>query len=174
MAKKFLRRTWNRYSKLGKRRKKKQVWRKPKGRDNKMREKRKGYPVVVSIGYKKQKKDRGKIQDKMPFLVYSINDLENLGKEQIVIVGRVGKKKKIEIIKRAKKEKILIQNVNVKKFLKQAEKRKREREEKAKIKTEKKTKGKKKTEKKKVKEKPKELVKKSETTEEKKTKEDEK
>jgi ribosomal protein L32E len=42
MAKrKFLRRIWSRYSKLGKKRKKKQVWRKPRGRDNKMREKRK-------------------------------------------------------------------------------------------------------------------------------------
>jgi len=37
--KKFLRRTWSRYSKLGRKRKKKQKWRKPTGRDNKMREK---------------------------------------------------------------------------------------------------------------------------------------
>jgi len=50
MAKKrFLRRLTNRYLKLGKKRKKKQKWRKPKGRHNKMREKERGYPAVVSI-----------------------------------------------------------------------------------------------------------------------------
>lgn len=52
--KKFKRRTWSRYSKLGRKRKKKQVWRKPTGRDNKMREKRKSYPKVVSTGYEKR------------------------------------------------------------------------------------------------------------------------
>ena len=51
---KFLRRTSNRYGKLGKNRRKKQVWKKPRGRDNKMREKRRGYPQVVSIGHKKK------------------------------------------------------------------------------------------------------------------------
>ena len=39
---KFKRRIWNRYSKLGKKRKKKQVWRRPTGRDNPMREKKRG------------------------------------------------------------------------------------------------------------------------------------
>ena len=48
---KFLRRTSSRYSKLGKGRKKKQIWRRPTGRHNKMRNKRNGYPVIVSIGY---------------------------------------------------------------------------------------------------------------------------
>ena len=46
---KFLRRTWSRYSKLGKRRKKKQVWRKPTGRDNKMREKRKRNGKLIAF-----------------------------------------------------------------------------------------------------------------------------
>ncbi len=50
---KFLRRIHNRYSKLGRRRKKKQIWRRPTGRDNKMRERRRGYPARVQIGYKK-------------------------------------------------------------------------------------------------------------------------
>ena len=52
---KFLRKDSHKYSKLGKRRKNKQTWRKPKGRDNKMREKIRGHPANVSIGYKKQK-----------------------------------------------------------------------------------------------------------------------
>jgi large subunit ribosomal protein L32e len=102
--KKFLRRTWNRYSKLGKRRKKKQVWRSPKGRDNKMREKRRGYPKVVSIGYRASKETRGKIREKIPFIVNNLKDFEKIKKDNIVIIGNVGKKKKIEIAKKARKE----------------------------------------------------------------------
>lgn len=122
MAKgKFLRRIWKRHSKLGKRRKKKQVWRKPKGRDNKMREKRKGYPAVVSIGYKKGRKK------KVPFVVRNINDLNKIKKspeKYFITLGKLGKKKKIEILKKAKDAGIPIQNINIKKFLKEVDKRK--------------------------------------------------
>ena len=115
--KKFLRRTWNRYSKLGKRRKKKQVWRSPKGRDNKMREKRRGYPKVVRIGYRASKENRGKIREKIPFIVKNLKDFEKIKKENIIIIGNVGKKKKIDIATKAKKEGIEVQNLNLKKFL---------------------------------------------------------
>ena len=114
--KKFLRRTSNRYLKLGRKRKKKQIWRRPTGRDNKMREKRRGYPKIVSIGYKKSEKEKQK-----PILVNNISDLEKV-KSKKVIIGKVGRKKKIEIAKKAKEMKISIQNLNVKKFLKDAEK----------------------------------------------------
>ncbi len=119
--KKFLRRIWGRYSKLGKRRKKKQGWKKPKGRDNKMREKRKGYPIVVSIGYKKEKKKE------TTFTIRNIKDLnkiEKTAKKDFVLLGKVGKKKKIEILKKAKEAGIHIQNINAKKFLKEAGKKK--------------------------------------------------
>ncbi len=58
---KFLRRTWTRHSKLGRGRKKKQKWNSPKGRHSKTREKRRGYPVSVSIGYKGDTKKRNRI-----------------------------------------------------------------------------------------------------------------
>ena len=74
----FIRRIWGRYSKLGKRRKKKQVWRRPTGRDNKMREKRRGYPSIVSIGYQKGKELKGKVQGKRPVRVENIKDLEKI------------------------------------------------------------------------------------------------
>ena len=112
--KKFLRRTWNRYSKLGRKRKNKQKWRRPTGRDNKMRKKRKGYPKVVSIGYKNSPKEK-------PILVKNVLELEKVKNEK-VIIGKVGKKKRIEIAKKAKEMKISIQNLNVEKFLKQFEK----------------------------------------------------
>jgi len=116
---KFLRRTWDRYNKLGKGRKKKQVWRRPKGRDNKMREKRKGYPIVVSVGYKKKMSERKHIR-----VVRNIEDLEKIKKNEMVIIGSIGKKKKTEIAKKATKMKISIQNINIKKFLKKSEKQK--------------------------------------------------
>ena len=122
---KFLKRTWNRYSKLGKRRKKKQVWRRPKGRDNKMREKRKGYPIVVSVGYKKKKSEKKTIR-----VVRNIKDLEKTRKNEMIIIGNIGKKKKIEIAKKAIKMKIPVQNINIKKFLKKSEKKKETKQEK--------------------------------------------
>ncbi len=115
---KFLRRTSNRYSKLGRRRKKKQIWRRPTGRDNKMREKRKGYPAVVNLGYGKEKKQRGKLEEKNPILVNNIMDLKKIGKDDIAIVSSVGKKKKIEIAKKAKEMKINLYNLNAGTFLK--------------------------------------------------------
>lgn len=115
MVKKFLRRTWSKYSKLGLRRKKKQVWRRPTGRDNKMREKRKGYPAVVSIGHKKAER-------KKQIVIYNIRELEKIGKTKEIIIGNVGKKKCLEIAKRAKEMKIKIRNLNVEKFLKEPEK----------------------------------------------------
>jgi len=104
MIKKFLRRQGNLLLKLGKRRKSKQKWRRPTGRDNKMREKRKGYPAVVSTGYKKAKSEKKK------FVV--VNNLKELGRinDKDIFIGKVGKKKRIEIEKIAKERKIKIHN----------------------------------------------------------------
>lgn len=118
----FLRRTSNRYSRLGKKRKKKQVWRRPTGRDNKMREKRRGYPAVVSVGYKRSKKIKGKIKDKTPKIVKNLKELEELKKDEIAVIGKIGTKKKVEIVKKAKEKGIEIYNVNIKKFLKKHQK----------------------------------------------------
>ncbi len=113
---KFLRRISNRYSRLGKRRKKKLKWKRPTGRDNKMREKRKGYPKTVSIGYRKSKNLR-KEKMKNSILIMNARELDNLSKGQGVIVGKVGNKKRIEIIKKADEKGIMIGNFNTKKFL---------------------------------------------------------
>ncbi len=117
MTAKFLRRGWERYSKLGLRRKKKQVWRRPHGRDNKMREKRKGYGPVVSIGYRNEKATRGKINDKNTVLVKNINELLKLKGNEIAILAKVGNKKRIEMAKKAKEKNIKIHNLNLDKFL---------------------------------------------------------
>ncbi len=115
---KFLRRTWSRYSKLGKGRKKKQVWRKPTGRHNKMREQRKGAPVIVSIGYRTNKKLRDRLMNKKPVKISNLKELEKVKKDEIAIISGVGKRKKIEIAKKAKEMKIEIYNLNPEIFLK--------------------------------------------------------
>ncbi|MBL7059172.1 hypothetical protein ISS08_01850 [Candidatus Pacearchaeota archaeon] len=109
---KFLRRTWNRYSKLGKGRKKKQIWRRPTGRDNKMREKRRGYPARVQIGYKTSS------EEKKILYIFNKSDFQKINKGDIIMIGKVGKKKKIEIAEEAKKQKIKLKNLNAEKFLK--------------------------------------------------------
>ena len=106
----FLRRIHHRYSRLGKRRKKKQIWRRPTGRDNKMRERRRGHPARVEVGYKKSKKDVIKI-------IYNLSELNKIKKDQIVVVGKVGKKKKMEIVKKSQELKIKLKNINPKSFL---------------------------------------------------------
>lgn len=89
-----------------------------------MREKRKGYPSVVRIGYQKNKKEKGLIQGKRPIMIFNVMELERVGKGDIVVLGRVGKKKKTEIIKTAKEKKIEICNINIEKFLKKLNEKK--------------------------------------------------
>ncbi len=120
---KFLRHISHKYSKLGLRRKKKQIWRRPTGRDNKMREQRRGKPALVAIGYSTKKDERGRMNGKTPVIVRSVQDLNKMQKNQIVVLGNIGKKKKIEIVKKAKEQKIEIYKLNIEKFLKSNEKK---------------------------------------------------
>ncbi|VVB83188.1 50S ribosomal protein L32e [uncultured archaeon] len=123
MALKFLRRNWSKASRLGRKRKNKQVWRSPKGRHSKTRGERKGYPAIVKIGYKQDVTTSGLIKEKTPILVNNVKDLLKLGKNEIAILGNVGMKKKLEIAKFAKEKKIQISNLNVEKLLKKSEKK---------------------------------------------------
>ena len=124
MPKEFLRRNTTKYSKLGRKRKKKQKWRNPGGRDNKMREKRRGYPSKVEIGYKKSKEET----KALPMTVNNVNDLKK-AKGKTVIIGKVGKKKKTEIAEKAKEMKISVQNLNVEKFLKKIKTKEKQKNE---------------------------------------------
>lgn len=112
---KFLRRNWKRFSKLGKRRKKKRVWRNPTGRHNKIREMMRGYPSKVKIGYKNKNKEK-------LIVVRNIDELKKIDKDSKVIFGNLGIKKKIELAKLAEERGVNVVNLNVKKFLKQKNK----------------------------------------------------
>lgn len=112
----FLRRIYNRYHKLGKKRGKNRVWRKPKGRDNKLRDKRRGYGPTVSIGYRQKESERGNF-----LVVRNIPELLKASRGQEIVLGKIGKRKKIELVKKAGEMGVIIINVNSKKFLKKVE-----------------------------------------------------
>ena len=118
---KFLRRTWNRFSKLGKGRRKKQKWRNPTGRHNKMRAKERNYPRVVSIGYRTDRSDRERFNGMKKILVYNVKDLESVGKNEVALLGKIGTKKKIEVLKKAKEMKVNVYGINPEKFVKAKE-----------------------------------------------------
>jgi len=108
---KFLRRNTGQYSRLGKKRKKLQKWSAPKGRDNKMRLKEKGYPRVVSVGYKKDARMRGKINGKEIIRVENPADINKASRDKLVLIGKIGKRKRAEIEKIAKEKGIMILNL---------------------------------------------------------------
>jgi ribosomal protein L32E len=115
MPKKFIRRNWTKASRLGRKRKKKQVWRAPKGRHSKTRLKRKGYPIKVMIGFKQTEKAK-------PIMINNMKQLENVKHGEKIIIAKVGNKKRIEMAKIAKEKGIIIQNLNVNKMLKKIKK----------------------------------------------------
>jgi large subunit ribosomal protein L32e len=90
-------------------------WRKPKGRHNKMRLRRKGHVQTPSYGVPKAIKgfhSSGK-KEKM---IYNINDLNKINKKDEVarLSKTIGKKTRIELLEKAFKEKIKILNPGIK------------------------------------------------------------
>jgi len=91
----------------------KESWKKPRGLHNKVREKRKGRLKMPDIGYKKSEEIRELHPSGLKeIIVRNVKDLENLdaNKYAIRIASTVGKKKREEIIKKAKELKIRILN----------------------------------------------------------------
>jgi len=123
----FKRTDFSKYSKLGVRRKNKQVYRKAKGIDNKIKLKMKGHLRKVMIGFKNESKSRGLIDGLESVMIFNVKDLDKIVEGKIGIVGKVGMKKRIEIAGAALEKKVRLQNLNAKKFLidvKEAEKAK--------------------------------------------------
>jgi large subunit ribosomal protein L32e len=95
---KFIRQESWRYDRLA------ENWRKPKGKDNKMRKQKSGMPAIVKIGYRGPRVARGLhpsgYTDNM---VYNVKDLAKLDpKKDAARLGHtVGKRKRIEIIAKA-------------------------------------------------------------------------
>ena len=97
---KFMRQESWRYTRL------KPNWRKPRGRDSKMRLQVKGWPPLVKVGYRTPKKYRGLHPSGYEeILVHRPEDLENLNPEThaVRIAGSVGMRKRILIVEEAEK-----------------------------------------------------------------------
>lgn len=97
----FLRPGWYRVGRVGKKMKRKQVWRKAKGGDSKIRMKERGYAAKPSTGWGSDKRIRNKIQGESFVRIENLKQLNNLKKGDCIIIASVGKKKREEIKKKA-------------------------------------------------------------------------
>ena len=111
MAKRFLRTDYMRLSKLGKNRKKLQVWRRARGMHSKIRRRRRGYPEMPLIGRATPRKEVNKVNGLVPALVHNLDELGRATKNNIIIIARIGAKKRIELIKKAKEINLKILNI---------------------------------------------------------------
>jgi large subunit ribosomal protein L32e len=103
----FLRSESWRYSKLS------ESWRRPRGLDHKMRRKIKGWPPMVSTGYKGPKIARGlHPSGYWEVLIHNVQEVSQVdSKTQAArIAHTVGKKKRAQIIAEAKKKKVVLLN----------------------------------------------------------------
>jgi large subunit ribosomal protein L32e len=88
-------------------------WRKPKGKDNKMRKQVSGVPALVKVGYKGPRKSRGLHPSGYnDVLIFNTNDLTRIDSkvDAIRIAHGVGYKKRLDILSEATKLKIKILN----------------------------------------------------------------
>ncbi|MFH0832050.1 MAG: eL32 family ribosomal protein [archaeon] len=106
----FVRKDWNELSKLGEGRRKKQRWRKPKGRHNKLRAKKRSVGKMPGVGYRSPRTVRGSLHGLKPVMIYNVSQLQNLKSGEIAVVANVGAKKRITILEKAGQSGIKISN----------------------------------------------------------------
>ncbi|MDI6642517.1 MAG: 50S ribosomal protein L32e [Candidatus Hodarchaeaceae archaeon] len=108
----FRRQEWFRFKRLG------EKWRKPRGRDSKMRVGRRGKPAAVSVGYRQPKRIRGIHPSGFSeVLVYRPQDLEGIDTttQAARVASSVGRRKREQIIAKAKELGIRVLNPGVEK-----------------------------------------------------------
>jgi large subunit ribosomal protein L32e len=104
---KFVRQESWRYDRLA------EAWRKPKGKDNKMRRQLSGAPRLVKIGYRSPRKARGlHPSGYTDNIVFNVNDLANLdpSKDAARIAHVIGQRKRLLILAKARAKGIKVLN----------------------------------------------------------------
>ncbi len=106
-ARKFKRQESSRFKRLG------ESWRKPRGKDSKMRLGEKGKPPVPKVGYRKPRAVRGVHPSGLvEVLVNTPEDVEKVDpkRQAIRVASRVGRRKREQILRRAGERKIKVLN----------------------------------------------------------------
>ncbi|HEX2014180.1 MAG TPA: 50S ribosomal protein L32e [Nitrososphaera sp.] len=94
----FIRQESWRYDKLS------ENWRKPKGKDNKMRKQKSGMPAIVKVGYRGPRLSRGlHPSGYSDNVIHNVNELNRLDpkKDAARLAHTVGKRKRLKIVAKA-------------------------------------------------------------------------
>ncbi len=96
----------------GKRKEVKARWRRPKGLQSKLRLAKKGHPKKVMTGYRTAVAERDQTKGMLTTTVQTVAELASVPeKHGVIISGRVGMKKRTEIISAAQEKKLTIINI---------------------------------------------------------------